>query len=118
MAVSSRCGSTASCSTSNVVTTSNRSCGAAGVDTLTRQDHLAAGPVWRARRAGTSPDGGRGSAGRATHDEGGSVAQSYVRWLESVSSKDVSEVGGKNASLGEMIANLAGEGVRVPDGFA
>src|SRR5689334_9385345 len=31
---------------------------------------------------------------------------------------DVPEVGGKNASLGEMIGRLAGAGVRVPDGFA
>ena len=32
--------------------------------------------------------------------------------------KDVESVGGKNASLGEMIGRLAGGGVRVPDGFA
>jgi len=32
--------------------------------------------------------------------------------------KDVPEVGGKNASLGEMIANLSAAGVRVPGGFA
>ncbi|MGL5418427.1 MAG: PEP/pyruvate-binding domain-containing protein, partial [Plesiomonas shigelloides] len=31
---------------------------------------------------------------------------------------DVNRVGGKNASLGEMIANLSGLGVSVPDGFA
>jgi pyruvate,water dikinase len=31
---------------------------------------------------------------------------------------DVELVGGKNASLGEMIRNLAGMGVRVPGGFA
>ncbi len=31
---------------------------------------------------------------------------------------DVESVGGKNASLGEMIGSLAGAGVRVPDGFA
>ncbi len=31
---------------------------------------------------------------------------------------DVERVGGKNASLGEMISNLAGAGVSVPDGFA
>ncbi|MEX1324763.1 MAG: PEP/pyruvate-binding domain-containing protein, partial [Synechococcaceae cyanobacterium] len=30
----------------------------------------------------------------------------------------VERVGGKNASLGEMIRELAGQGVRVPDGFA
>ena len=31
---------------------------------------------------------------------------------------DVERVGGKNASLGEMISNLAGAGVSVPNGFA
>jgi pyruvate,water dikinase len=31
---------------------------------------------------------------------------------------DVAEVGGKNASLGELITQLASAGVRVPDGFA
>ena len=31
---------------------------------------------------------------------------------------DVETVGGKNASLGEMISNLSGAGVQVPDGFA
>lgn len=41
-----------------------------------------------------------------------------VRWLEDVGSGDVEEVGGKNASLGEMIGNLAGKGIRVPGGFA
>ena len=41
-----------------------------------------------------------------------------VRWFENVTSKDVDEVGGKNASLGEMIQSLKSEGVRVPDGFA
>ena len=32
--------------------------------------------------------------------------------------KDVADVGGKNASLGEMISQLGGAGVRVPGGFA
>ena len=32
--------------------------------------------------------------------------------------KDIEEVGGKNASLGEMISNLSGLGIKVPDGFA
>ena len=41
-----------------------------------------------------------------------------VRWLDSVSSTDVDQVGGKNASLGEMLQNLKKAGVRVPDGFA
>jgi pyruvate,water dikinase len=36
----------------------------------------------------------------------------FVRWFESVTSADVSIVGGKNASLGEMIGTLQKEGVR------
>lgn len=42
----------------------------------------------------------------------------YIRFFESLSNKDVGIVGGKNASLGEMVANLSGEGIRVPGGFA
>ncbi len=42
----------------------------------------------------------------------------YVQWLEALTSQDVHKVGGKNASLGEMIGTLKEEGIRVPDGFA
>ncbi len=42
----------------------------------------------------------------------------YVVWLEEVGSESVAQVGGKNASLGEMIRNLKDEGIQVPDGFA
>ncbi len=42
----------------------------------------------------------------------------YIRWFETLGMKDLEVVGGKNASLGEMIANLAQAGVRVPGGFA
>jgi pyruvate, water dikinase len=41
-----------------------------------------------------------------------------VRPLEVLGLDDVPEVGGKNASLGEMIRKLADRGVRVPGGFA
>lgn len=41
-----------------------------------------------------------------------------VRWFDDLSSDNVAEVGGKNASLGEMIRSLKDKGVRVPDGFA
>lgn len=44
--------------------------------------------------------------------------RSYVRWLENLTNDDVPVVGGKNASLGEMVQRLKEEGVRVPDGFA
>lgn len=42
----------------------------------------------------------------------------YIRWFEDLRSQDVPIVGGKNASLGEMIRTLKVEGIRVPDGFA
>ncbi|MBP6017954.1 MAG: phosphoenolpyruvate synthase [Burkholderiaceae bacterium] len=43
---------------------------------------------------------------------------SYVVAFEKLRMTDVDSVGGKNASLGEMISQLAGAGVRVPGGFA
>ncbi|MEO5625527.1 MAG: phosphoenolpyruvate synthase [Dokdonella sp.] len=41
-----------------------------------------------------------------------------VLWLDSLRMSDLGKVGGKNASLGEMIGNLAKLGVSVPGGFA
>ena len=41
-----------------------------------------------------------------------------VIWFENLRMTDVESVGGKNASLGEMISQLANKGVRVPGGFA
>ena len=46
------------------------------------------------------------------------AAQPYVAWFSELGRSDVGRVGGKNASLGEMISNLAGAGIGVPDGFA
>jgi len=45
------------------------------------------------------------------------VDQSLV-WFERLGMDDVARVGGKNASLGEMISNLADAGISVPEGFA
>jgi len=42
----------------------------------------------------------------------------YVAWLKDLRMTDLDRVGGKNASLGEMIGGLAEEGIRVPGGFA
>ncbi|MES2832177.1 MAG: phosphoenolpyruvate synthase [Pseudomonadota bacterium] len=42
----------------------------------------------------------------------------YVASFETLRMSDVDSVGGKNSSLGEMISQLAGAGVRVPGGFA
>ncbi|UTW13531.1 phosphoenolpyruvate synthase [Marinobacterium rhizophilum] len=44
--------------------------------------------------------------------------QHYVQRLDQVGMADVDTVGGKNASLGEMISQLSSAGVRVPSGFA
>jgi pyruvate, water dikinase len=43
---------------------------------------------------------------------------SYIRWFREIGIEDVSLVGGKTASLGEMFRELAPKGVKVPDGFA
>lgn len=42
----------------------------------------------------------------------------YIEWFDRLGMDDVERVGGKNASLGEMISNLADAGVTVPGGFA
>ncbi|MFC4699578.1 phosphoenolpyruvate synthase [Glaciecola siphonariae] len=44
--------------------------------------------------------------------------QDYVLWYQQLGMDDVNRVGGKNASLGEMISNLSNAGVQVPGGFA
>jgi len=44
--------------------------------------------------------------------------QTYVRRFDTLSNEDVGVVGGKNASLGEMIGALKEKSIRVPDGFA
>ncbi len=41
-----------------------------------------------------------------------------VKWFQDLGSNDTASVGGKNASLGEMLSALGEKGVRVPDGFA
>ncbi len=46
------------------------------------------------------------------------MANRYVLPLETLRMTDVARVGGKNASLGELISQLAASGVRVPGGFA
>ena len=42
----------------------------------------------------------------------------FIKWFEELGIQDVPLVGGKNASLGEMIRNLSSKGVSVPSGFA
>ena len=42
----------------------------------------------------------------------------YIIWFDQLRMTDVPRVGGKNASLGEMISQLSATGVSVPGGFA
>ena len=51
---------------------------------------------------------------RTTHNK----EQALVLWFEEVGISDIPLVGGKNASLGEMIQQLTPKGVSVPNGFA
>src|SRR5687767_7164182 len=46
------------------------------------------------------------------------MARHYIRWFEDIGIGDVASVGGKNASLGEMVRNLGRYGIKVPPGFA
>lgn len=45
-------------------------------------------------------------------------SNSYIRWLNTLKNTDVDLVGGKNASLGELISTLSQRGIQVPNGFA
>lgn len=42
----------------------------------------------------------------------------FIKWFADISIEDVPLVGGKNASLGEMVRSLGKKGVKVPNGFA
>lgn len=42
----------------------------------------------------------------------------YTRRFAEIGVGDIQLVGGKNASLAEMVRELTGKGVKVPDGFA
>lgn len=46
------------------------------------------------------------------------MTTNYIEWFKNLGMNDVGNVGGKNASLGEMIQNLATAGISVPNGFA
>jgi len=46
------------------------------------------------------------------------MIEEFNKWFEELKIEDVPSVGGKNASLGEMIRNLGEKGVNVPSGFA
>lgn len=46
------------------------------------------------------------------------MAAGQIAWFENVGRGDIAKVGGKNASIGEMVQALGGQGVRTPPGFA
>ena len=47
-----------------------------------------------------------------------STQANYIRWFNELTIEDVSLVGGKNASLGEMYRELTPQGIQIPNGFA
>ncbi len=53
-----------------------------------------------------------------THKKIKEALVKYIKYFEEITIKDVPTVGGKNASLGEMIQRLTGQGIRIPTGFA
>ncbi|MEZ4726898.1 MAG: PEP/pyruvate-binding domain-containing protein [Caldilineaceae bacterium] len=42
----------------------------------------------------------------------------WIRWFHELTIADVPQVGGKNASLGEMVRELTPKGIQIPNGFA
>ncbi len=46
------------------------------------------------------------------------MSDKFVLWFNQLELKDIPQVGGKNASLGEMIRELTSKGVNIPDGYA
>src|SRR6516165_8369091 len=49
---------------------------------------------------------------------GAKMTRCYIRWFEDIAADDVATVGGKNASLGEMVRKLGRYDIKVPPGFA
>jgi pyruvate, water dikinase len=54
----------------------------------------------------------------SSHDAAAEGAPAYVLWLDALGRGDVARVGGKNASLGELVRNLDALAIKVPPGFA
>ena len=66
----------------------------------------------------TTSSGVRSGATSMGRSGGGSGMHSNIIWFKQLGIDQVDQVGGKNASLGEMISQLSPLGVSVPDGFA
>jgi pyruvate,water dikinase len=65
-----------------------------------------------------APGTGVAAATEFSSDTGLEQQVERVVWFDTIGMNDVARVGGKNASLGEMIGSLAASGVKVPGGFA
>ena len=46
------------------------------------------------------------------------IENKFIKWFDQISLSDLPLVGGKNASLGEMVSNMTQFGINVPFGFA
>lgn len=55
---------------------------------------------------------------QCAHGSEGIQSMKYIQWFKDIRMKDVPSVGGKNASLGEMVSQLSAKGILIPDGFA
>ena len=75
-------------------------------------------PIYLENRIGYSKYYQCGETMNKKEESEGMEKEDFVVWFEKLSNKDVALVGGKNASLGEMIGTLKEKGIRVPDGFA
>jgi hypothetical protein len=75
------------------------------------------GVVRVTRKADSAMLAARGVSGSCSGRQVFSMTRHLV-WFDELGMHDVARVGGKNASLGEMISSLAHADVRVPDGFA
>ena len=64
------------------------------------------------------PETGVAAATGQPREEGLEQLVDHVVWFDTIGMNDVARVGGKNASLGEMIGSLAASGVKVPGGYA
>jgi len=64
------------------------------------------------------PAPGRTQVSKGTAEPHRPAPDESILWFDQPESSDVSRVGGKNAGLAEVTRSLAGEGIRVPPGFA